>query len=269
MNILQSIKNKILDFESKKNIRDFNISYLIGLFLIGFIGISLIASVVQIIINYPLNELLTETFKNSITDNQFSLITNLLNGIMLFGYYFITFIIFIILIVINQDALKWFISSLNKNGVLEGIAIALMMFCCSMIYSLLARYVFNNNQSNNNQEGLENSFAAIPFLSFFSIVIFAPFCEEITYRMGLFGAIAQKSKILAYFITILFFAFIHFDFQATDIVNEFINIPAYIIGAAFLCYAYERKGNLVTSITAHMFYNGFEYILMLISIFVQ
>ena len=61
----------------------------------------------------------------------------------------------------------------------------------------------------------------------------------------------------------------HFDFtaQGDALINEFINIPSYIIGAVCLCYAYQRKGNIVTSITTHAVYNGMECALMLITLF--
>ncbi len=192
------------------------------------------------------------------------------NAILLFLVYLALFIVMMLLLVTNKEILPWFKKQfIQSNSFLEGANIAILMICCATLYSVISNLIFPH-ASNNNQDSLNQSFEVQPFLSFFCIVLFAPFCEELAYRFGLFGMIAKKSNTLAYVITIFVFAFLHFDFAARgeDLIIEFINIPAYLIGAFFLCYAYQRKGNIVTSITAHTIYNGFEFLLMFISIFV-
>ncbi len=271
ISILKKIKNKIISFEENKTIKNFKLPFLISLFLLGFVGLSLIALIVQILLEAPINgTFLNSEFLNTLNEEEIkNSIINFFNSVSLFMYYFITFFIFIILIIVNKESLSYIKSCIHKNAFIEGIAIAIMMFCCSIAYSMFIQMINPSTTSNNNQQGIENAFYAAPLLSFFSIVLFAPVCEELTYRLGLFSLIAKKSKILAYIVTILFFTLIHFDFSVKtpkEWTIELINMPAYMIGAIFLCFAYARKGNILTSITAHACYNGIEFLLMLINL---
>lgn len=273
MDFFNKLKSAITNYENKKTIVDFHPGYLIGLFLTGFIGLVLIATMVQYALILPLGDtLFNSEFVNSldsIIEGSSNVFLNFLDSVALFTYYFIAFIIFIILIFINKKALKWLYASIHKNAIVEGLAIGLIMLCCTIALGLIISLLPTDTSSNNNQQGIENAFSAAPLLSFFSIVIFAPVCEELTYRVGLFGLIAKKSKILAYVITILVFAFIHFDFEAENIINELINLPVYLVGAGFLCYAYARKGNPITSIVAHSTYNGIQFIMMLLPMIIK
>lgn len=268
MSFWSKIKNAIINYENKKTIKDLHPGYLIGLFLLGFAGLQVIAIITQLAIAMPLRStLLNPDFLdqlNGIDSTTRLALSNLLNGVALFSYYFIAFIIFILLIIANKNALSWVISCFKKSAVAEGFAIALMMYCCAIAYNIISSKLFPSATTNENQQGIENAFSAAPLLSFFSIVIFAPVVEELTYRVGLFGLISKKSKILAYIVTVLVFALIHFDFSAENIWNELVSLPAYLIGAVFLCYAYSKKGNVVTSIVAHSVYNGIQFLLMLL-----
>ena len=73
-----------------------------------------------------------------------------------------------------------------------------------------------------------------------------------------------SSSVVAIIITTIVFALIHFDFEATDMVNELWNIPSYIVAGAILTLAYEHRGP-ACSMTAHVCYNIFAFLTILAS----
>lgn len=266
------LKEKIINFEKNKTMLKCNPILLCLLFIIGFIGLTVINTIVAYLIKMPIAEWLSDSFLSKLKEDPnyekfYDVYINIINGILLFTTYFVLTIIFALIVRFNKETFENIKKSITKNAALEGVCIAIIILCISSIYNIISANIFPH-KSNNNQAGIESTFSVLPILSFFSICIFAPFCEELTYRYGLFGLIAKKSKILAYIITILFFAFIHFDFTSDNLANEFINLPAYLIGAAGLSYAYCRKGNIVTSIVAHSTYNTIQFVLMVISTFI-
>ena len=240
--------------ENNKKVPNFDALTLICIFSLGLVGLSFIASIISIILtNIP----------------EFSTLSvGLQSSIHLFISYFLLLIILCLICFFVKPIWVYLKERITiKEEIIEGIAIAAMTFALATAYSLISNSLFPHG-SNNNQDGLQSSFEAQPLLSFFCIVVFAPICEELTYRLGLFGLIAKKSNILAFIVTILIFALIHFDFSAKDIVNELINLPAYLIGAFCLSYAYYRKGSIITSITAHALYNFSQFIIMFIATFI-
>ena len=60
----------------------------------------------------------------------------------------------------------------------------------------------------------------------------------------------------------MIFALIHFDFQAENIVNELWALPTYLVSGVILGLAYEHRGP-ACSMTAHLIYNLFAFIVML------
>lgn len=160
------------------------------------------------------------------------------------------------------DVLKNF--KVSKK-VRDGISLAIIMVCCTLVYNLIISKL-HPMTDNENEAAVENMIINNPYLSFFTVVIFAPILEEITYRFALFGVSKKLNRIAAYIITMLVFAFLHFDFSATGekMVIELLNLPAYIIAAGFLTFAYDY-GGLATSISAHAFNNLLSLVLTLVN----
>ncbi len=255
---MQKIKSLIKKIESKKTTTEFSIGWRLIFFLVGFLGLQLVASIIVTFIEIVNKDLIGENISPDLS--------SLLN----FLAYLILTTIMLAIMLAKKDTKKWFLEQFkDKNAILEGLAIGAATIALSMLYSFLVSLIFQNVTENNNQQSIESAFGAQPVLSFFFIVIFAPIVEELTYRFGLFGSVSKCSKILAYIITILVFAFLHFDFEAFKIggnllINELINLPAYMIGGLCLSYAYARNGKISTSIVAHSIYNGLQFILMCI-----
>lgn len=120
-------------------------------------------------------------------------------------------------------------------------------------------------ESNQNQEAIISLVEATPFLSFITFVFLGPIVEEWTYRLGLFQYLKQKSRWLAYGITLLLFGLIHFDFSAPNLTNELLNLPLYSVAGAWFCFLYDRYG-LKVAMTAHIFNNFLSVIAILIPV---
>ena len=115
---------------------------------------------------------------------------------------------------------------------------------------------------SGNQTSIVNICRSWPALAFFYVVLFGPLLEELTYRLGLFTLFRKRNRYLAYVITILVFALGHFNFFTTNFVNEFINLPLYVVPAFVLTVLYEYEG-VSSSVYAHVLNNLISFIIIL------
>ena len=136
-----------------------------------------------------------------------------------------------------------------------GFCVGLLLMGFNMAYSMIIN-LFIETTTNENQALANSMVKSYPLLAFFILVVIGPAVEEFTYRVGLFSFLARIHRALAYSVTIVIFALIHFGFGATgqELVNEFIHLPVYVISGAALCILYDLFG-LSASLTAHTFNN--------------
>ena len=88
-----------------------------------------------------------------------------------------------------------------------------------------------------------------------SIVLFAPFLEEIIFRRVIFGGVYQKTNFwIAAIVSALVFAAVH---------NEFEHLLIYMMPAFVFSYLYYRTKRILTPMIAHLLMNGFVVILNL------
>ena len=140
------------------------------------------------------------------------------------------------------------------------------MITLILVSSLVATIIslFHESADNNNQAFAVVFIKNYPLLAFFVIGVLGPICEELTYRVGLYSFLRRINKYLAFAVTVIVFAFIHFDFDAADMANELWAIPSYIVAGAVLTLAYEHRGP-ACSMTAHVLYNIFAFLTILAS----
>ncbi|CAM3296470.1 CPBP family intramembrane glutamic endopeptidase [Filibacter tadaridae] len=88
-----------------------------------------------------------------------------------------------------------------------------------------------------------------------SMVIFAPFLEEIIFRRVIFGGIYMKTNVwIAAIVSALIFAAVH---------NEFQHILMYMAPAFVFAYVYYHTKRLWAPMISHMLMNGFVVIVQL------
>ena len=125
--------------------------------------------------------------------------------------------------------------------------------------------LFYSYEVSDNETTLRNIITLYPAFSIIVMGILGPICEELTYRVGLFGLVKKYNLILAFVLSTLVFAFAHFGFTSKTIINELVNLPVYVFSGFLLTFAYHKYG-FVGSTTAHMTNNLVSVIIVTISI---
>lgn len=150
---------------------------------------------------------------------------------------------------------KWqpYVFGLILGGVIIGFTIAYSNFV-----NLFYEYGVNDNETS-----IRSTFVLYPVLSFIVVAFVGPICEELTYRVGLFALLKKFNIIVAYAVTAVVFAFIHFSLTSPNIIDELVNLPVYFINGLILTFAYHKFG-FVGSVTAHMTNNLYASISILI-----
>ena len=154
---------------------------------------------------------------------------------------------------------------INPKEIFLGLVFAGLLISITSIYNA---FIFNLGiTSNLNQVTVEEVALNSPFFSFIILGIIGPICEELTYRVGLFGIIRKYNRLASYIASSVIFGLLHFslvDFTLSSFINELLNLPSYIISGLILTIAYE-KGGFTSCIVAHMFNNilSMYYILFL------
>ena len=145
-----------------------------------------------------------------------------------------------------------------------GVVYAITIVVASLMLSSLIS-IFHVAEDNANQQTAILIVKNYPIIAFFVLGFLGPICEELTYRIGLYSFFRRINKYLAFIVTIVLFALIHFDFTAigTDkLVYELWALPSYLVAGFVLTLAYEHRGP-ACSMTAHVLYNIFAFTLML------
>ena len=173
-------------------------------------------------------------------------------------------LMFIGLALITLSARRKQVFDCYKSGIdyIYGVAYAVtIIFVETLLGTIIS--LFHNTADNANQLVAIEMANNYPILAVFILVLIGPICEELTYRVGLFSFLRRINKYLAFVITVLVFAFIHFSFDSNNIANELWALPSYLACGFVLTLAYEHRGP-ACSMTAHICYNLVAFILMLV-----
>jgi membrane protease YdiL (CAAX protease family) len=219
----------------------------VSLFLVNFLGLSLI------------------TFLIAIIANQFNpsfISTSVGNSMLFFASYFILFGIF--LLILNKDLIKVSKKFLEGRTYLYGVSYGFLVILLTALYNVAIHYFVPGLSQNNNESSLESIITNYPFLSIIVMGLIGPFCEELGYRYGLFSLVRKWNRVAAYIITIIIFTIIHFDFTSSNMLNELCNAPSYAIAGLLFSYVYDKEG-IETSSIAHMTNNLFSVIMAILS----
>lgn len=143
-----------------------------------------------------------------------------------------------------------------------GVGYAVITVITGIILGLIVS-AFYKGGNNTNQSTAVDISLNYPILSGIILCFFGPVCEELTYRVGFYSFFRRINLYLAMIVSTIFFAFIHFDFTAKDIVNELWSLPSYLVSGIILGIAYEHRGP-ACSFTAHIVYNIYAFSMIFI-----
>lgn len=173
---------------------------------------------------------------------------------------FLTYVsLFIFMFLICLNSKKHFANELRKpSNYGKGFLCGLLILGVEVLISYIIQ-LFYEPEANANQALVELLSTNYPTLMFLITCILGPICEELTYRVGLFGFLRQKNKILAYILEGFVFAFVHISFTDTTFLAELSAFPIYLAISFLLTYTYDKYG-LSGSVVAHAFLNVFSFI---------
>lgn len=245
----KDLNKKKHNFKFESRIMEINRNKNISLFLIGWIGLSILA----LLLSLPI-----------LSMNRYFYYTEG-NSIITFSCYFI--LLGLLLFILRDDLFRIFEYFKNKRTYIYGFSYGFLLIVASYAVNIICSLLSNSSTSNDNQQAFVSAANSYPLLSIIVFAFIGPFVEELTYRLGLFSLLTKSSRmniVFAYIIEVLIFALIHFNFESNDIINELINLPSYIVSGFILTYTYHKEG-IGASYIAHFTNNLLAVILTLLS----
>lgn len=227
----------------------------LALFLFGWLGLNLIAVIVETIVVAAIG-----TGDPALA----SVIINVSTYAALTG----GFLAFLVFYKKGETGKSLWRSFKNKFTWINGLSGLFFLLFASSVVGFIMSFIYPEMGDNGNEGAINTMMTLYPVPVFFMTVVMAPFCEELTYRFGLFAAARRLNTAAAFVVTILVFALIHFDlagiiynFDNPDLIehaeamrylyNELCNIPTYAVAGGVLSYIYYRSGSCAASMVTH------------------
>lgn len=173
----------------------------------------------------------------------------------LFTVNLIAAIIFLVLIVPEKNFFQVFKGKKSSigNSVLWGFIGFFLALGGQMLAGAIEVAIGIEPGSDNT--AILSDIAKVSPIIILSIVLFAPFLEEIIFRRVVFGGVYQKTNFwIAAIVSALVFAAVH---------NEFEHLLIYMMPAFVFSYLYYRTKRILTPMIAHLLMNGFVVVLNL------
>lgn len=115
-----------------------------------------------------------------------------------------------------------------------------------------------DNRTNLNDTAINAQINAAPLTTLLIVIFLAPFVEEVLFRGLIFGGLRSQSRLLAYLVSCLLFAFLHvwqYAWGSHDIAYFWLMVQ-YLVPGVVLAWAYDHSGTLWTSIGLHAVVNA-------------
>lgn len=237
----------------EENFELFPIVKHIAFFLTGWLGLKIIALIVSrlTLLYYQSHNIDLSLEANIKYASAASVIMNVSSYLIL---------VIALIAILGGKGIKVFLQQFkNENAIVDGLAYGGLLLLTGSAIGIICTVLRGGNGSvNDNESAIRFMTKMYPLPLIIMTGIFAPFCEELTYRLGLYNVLRRKNRWLAYVVCALVFAFIHFTIPDTnsetfkaELINELWNLPSYIVSGLVLCRAYEKHQNIATSIIAH------------------
>jgi len=224
----------------------------LALFGLGWLGLSVIALLVTLIVKAVFQGRYPDplAFENAWAHISVPTTINVISYILLL--FALTALSFRVLAALRH-------SFYRPSVIFKGIGYGGLILLSGILINVLYLVFKIQLTDNANEATITSMMRTYPLASFIAFVIAGPICEELTYRLGLFGLLGRFNKYVAYAVTYVFFSLIHFDFDTTNLINELLNLPFYVVAGLIFCYIYEKEG-LTVSIYAHVTNNLISFV---------
>lgn len=169
------------------------------------------------------------------------------------AYFFTYFTSSFIFLFIYKDKLKNDLKNIGNDLNTKNIIIIVLFLVLSFISNIILVNMLN--QEASNQEIAVSMLKSFPFLGIPAICLFAPFVEEIIYRLP------YKKNWLSIIISTIVFTFAHISNFSLIQIPFFI--PYLFLSISF-SFAYFKNENIILSTTTHILNNLISVVLLLI-----
>lgn len=169
------------------------------------------------------------------------------------AYFFTYFTSSFIFLFIYKDKLKNDLKNIRNDLNTKNIIIIVLFLVLSFISNIILVNMLN--QEASNQEIAVSMLKSFPFLGIPAICLFAPFVEEIIYRLP------YKKNWLSIIISTIVFTFAHIS--NFSLIQMFFLIPYLFLSISF-SFAYFKNENIILSTTAHILNNLISVVLLLV-----
>lgn len=130
-----------------------------------------------------------------------------------------------------------------------------------MIFSNLVINLLFPNSVATNQEAINNMFKKVPIYIIISSVLYAPFIEELIFRLSLKN-IFKNDKIFI-IISGLVFGLLHV-IGSFENLSDLLYIITYSIPGFIFAYTLVKSKNIFVPISLHLFHNSFMTLMQII-----
>lgn len=169
------------------------------------------------------------------------------------AYFFTYFTSSFIFLFIYKDKLKNDLKNIRNDLNTKNIIIIVLFLVLSFISNIILVNLLN--QEASNQEIAVSMFKSFPLLGIPAICLFAPFVEEIIYRLP------YKKNWLSIIISTIVFTFAHIS--NFSLIQMFFLIPYLFLSISF-SFAYFKNENIILSTTTHILNNLISVVLLLV-----
>lgn len=168
-----------------------------------------------------------------------------------------------IIAIINNKALEKSIKNINLDLYKDNIKYYVFALFIMMLSNLLINII--NPGIAGNEQTIRDTFTKAPIYMFFSAVIFAPFSEEMIFRLSIRNIIKNnRAFILA---SGLIFGGLHVIGNINTLLDILYVIPYSVPGFVF-AYMLTKTDNILVPIGFHLFHNGVLMLLQVIALFI-
>ncbi|CDB28122.1 cAAX amino terminal protease family protein [Firmicutes bacterium CAG:582] len=169
------------------------------------------------------------------------------------AYFFTYFTSSFIFLFIYKDKLKNDLKNIRNDLNTKNIIIIVLFLVLSFISNIILVNMLN--QEASNQEIAVSMLKSFSLLGIPAICLFAPFVEEIIYRLP------YKKNWLSIIISTIVFTFAHIS--NFSLIQMFFLIPYLFLSISF-SFAYFKNENIILSTTTHILNNLISVVLLLI-----
>lgn len=169
------------------------------------------------------------------------------------AYFFTYFTSSLIFLFIYKDKLKNDLKNIRNDLNTKNIIIIVLFLVLSFISNIILVNLLK--QEASNQEIAVSMFKSFPLLGIPAICLFAPFVEEIIYRLP------YKKNWLSIIISTIVFTFAHIS--NFSLIQILFLIPYLFLSISF-SFAYFKNENIILSTTTHILNNLISVVLLLI-----